>query len=198
MKIQSPLLLSVISIGLFFSINACSTASNNDQDVQSSKQDKYSEVPIQKSIITQNKQTTSAVINYYLILKDALVEDNSSGATEAANNLVSSLKNIKTTGLSADNQIEFSNLMEVLKEKSEHIAKNDLEQQRKHFALLSIIMIDFVSKVGFEEIVYTQYCPMFDAGNGGTWLSLSKEIRNPLFGSRMLKCGSVTQTISPI
>jgi hypothetical protein len=62
--------------------------------------------------------------------------------------------------------------------------------------MLSKDMIDFVSIVGYNQTLYKQFCPMYDNGNGGYWLSLSKDIENPLFGSKMLKCGSVKETIS--
>ena len=43
--------------------------------------------------------------------------------------------------------------------------------------------------------VYKQYCPMAFEGKGGYWLSNSKEVRNPYYGDKMLKCGSVQETI---
>lgn len=43
--------------------------------------------------------------------------------------------------------------------------------------------------------VYKQFCPMAFDGNGGYWLSDSKEVRNPYYGNKMLKCGSVNETI---
>ena len=47
----------------------------------------------------------------------------------------------------------------------------------------------------FSETVYLQHCPMADDNNGASWLSKEKEIRNPYFGARMLKCGSVEEVI---
>ena len=40
--------------------------------------------------------------------------------------------------------------------------------------------------------VYKAYCPMKKA----YWLSAEKEIKNPYYGSAMLSCGSVMETIS--
>lgn len=45
--------------------------------------------------------------------------------------------------------------------------------------------------VGTKEPIYEQYCPMYDSDRGATWLSLNEEIKNPYFGSKMLKCGEV-------
>lgn len=43
--------------------------------------------------------------------------------------------------------------------------------------------------------VYRQFCPMAFDGTGGYWLSDSKEIRNPYYGDKMLKCGVVKETV---
>ena len=44
--------------------------------------------------------------------------------------------------------------------------------------------------------LYLEYCPMANGNTGGYWLSNEKEIRNPYFGDKMLKCGSVKETIN--
>ena len=43
--------------------------------------------------------------------------------------------------------------------------------------------------------LYTQFCPMAFEGKGGYWLSDSKEIRNPYYGEKMLKCGNIKEII---
>jgi hypothetical protein len=43
--------------------------------------------------------------------------------------------------------------------------------------------------------LYLEYCPMANENTGAFWLSNEKEIKNPYFGSMMLKCGSVKETI---
>ena len=37
---------------------------------------------------------------------------------------------------------------------------------------------------------------MANDDKGGYWLSIEKEIKNPYFGSKMLKCGEVKGTIT--
>jgi hypothetical protein len=43
--------------------------------------------------------------------------------------------------------------------------------------------------------VYVAYCPMANNNEGANWLSNDKEIKNPYFGDKMLRCGSVKETI---
>ncbi len=42
-----------------------------------------------------------------------------------------------------------------------------------------------------EEPLYLDYCPM----KKSSWLSNDKAIKNPYFGSSMLTCGSVKETL---
>jgi hypothetical protein len=43
--------------------------------------------------------------------------------------------------------------------------------------------------------LYLEYCPMANGNEGAYWLSNEKQIKNPYFGDKMLKCGSVKETI---
>ncbi|EKF53808.1 hypothetical protein I215_15663, partial [Galbibacter marinus] len=47
---------------------------------------------------------------------------------------------------------------------------------------------------GTENTLYQQFCPMYDGGSA--WLSLSKDIKNPYYGSQMLNCGKVQKEIN--
>jgi hypothetical protein len=42
-----------------------------------------------------------------------------------------------------------------------------------------------------SEPIYQQYCPMKKAA----WLSNESAVKNPYYGSSMLTCGNVTDTI---
>jgi hypothetical protein len=50
-----------------------------------------------------------------------------------------------------------------------------------------------VAITGTKNTLYEQFCPMYDKGSA--WLSSSNEVRNPYYGSKMLKCGKVQKTI---
>lgn len=41
------------------------------------------------------------------------------------------------------------------------------------------------------KILYLDFCPMANNNKGGFWLNIEKEIKNPYFGSSILKCVSV-------
>ncbi|WP_160114805.1 DUF3347 domain-containing protein [Aquimarina sp. AU474] len=72
----------------------------------------------------------------------------------------------------------------------------DIKKQRDFFVTLTDEIENLVSKsIIVSGEVYKQFCPMAFEGEGGYWLSDSKEIRNPYFGTKMLKCGNVKEVL---
>jgi Cu(I)/Ag(I) efflux system membrane fusion protein len=66
------------------------------------------------------------------------------------------------------------------------------------FLPLSEAFIAWASRLPVaEDTLYVQHCPMADNNEGGYWLSRDKDIQNPYFGSKMLRCGSVKQVLAP-
>jgi hypothetical protein len=71
-----------------------------------------------------------------------------------------------------------------------------LDEIRITFALLSTEMKTLVKAGQLSKgELYLEYCPMANNNTGAYWLSNEKEIKNPYFGDRMLRCGSVKETI---
>ena len=49
-------------------------------------------------------------------------------------------------------------------------------------------MSDLITLFGTNKTLYQYFCPMYNNNKGGVWLTEIKEIKNPYFGSKMLKC----------
>ena len=83
-----------------------------------------------------------------------------------------------------------------IEEDAKHIVSNvEIGHQRGHFNRLSNEM--FAALKAFKAskaTIYQQFCPMAFDDKGAFWLSDKKEIKNPYFGDKMLKCGKVTDT----
>jgi len=72
-----------------------------------------------------------------------------------------------------------------------------VEEQRKAFKAISEKIYELASSDKLEfNTLYKQYCPMAFDNTGAFWLSDSKEILNPYFGEKMLKCASVKENIN--
>jgi hypothetical protein len=134
-----------------------------------------------------NHQTqTPALLPLYYNVKDALVGSNATLAAAKAGELVKALNSADAKAITGASQAG-------LLEHAGKIAESkDLKSQREHFAALSTDMIALAkaSKLSAEP-VYQMYCPM----KKSNWLSSEKAVKNPYYGSAMLTCGKVTETI---
>jgi hypothetical protein len=141
------------------------------------------------------KQLGGLLQDYYT-LKDALVASDGKQSAEAAKKMMTSLMAIDASKLNESQASTFNTLKTKLHEDIEHIGDTQaVSHQRDHFKTLSENMITLVKTVDLESDVYQQYCPMANKNQGGAWLSAQKEVRNPYYGSMMLKCGSVKATL---
>lgn len=141
----------------------------------------------------QNSDAKQVVADY-MTLKDALVATNKEEAAKAGKKLESTLKAFNVSKYTAAQQKELKDIIEDAVEQVEHIGKSEMEHQREHFKILTKDITDMVAITGTETTLYQQYCPMYDGGSA--WLSMSKEVKNPYFGSKMLNCGKVQKEIN--
>ncbi|GAB2497436.1 DUF3347 domain-containing protein [Algoriphagus taiwanensis] len=139
---------------------------------------------------------TSAIIDSYLAVKDALVGDNAQEAASKSQALVASLKSFDISSTEAEDLEELERLQVEAIAFAEKLASEDIASQRESFQALSVTLKDFLKIAGTDRTLYHQYCPMYKGNTGGMWLSANEDIKNPLFGSSMLTCGRVEETIA--
>ena len=137
------------------------------------------------------------MVAQYLQMKNALANDNGKDAATAGNAFVESMGKMDKNSLTADRKTKWDNLSDDAKEMAEHIGKNGdkLEHQREHFDMLSKDMYDMVKTFGGGQTLYQDFCPMYNNKKGATWLSETKDIKNPYLGKAMPTCGSIKEEI---
>ena len=155
----------------------------------------HSDMKMDHSSMKMDKMNpdAEAVLADYFMLKDALVADDTKKAAQEGTKLVASLKAFDASKYTAEEQKELPDIIEDATEHAEHIAESAIDHQREHFKTLSKDITDMVAITGTKNTLYEQYCPMYDKGSA--WLSTNNEVRNPYYGSKMLKCGKVQKTI---
>lgn len=145
----------------------------------------------------KSKAQIATLVENYLTLKDALVSDNFEKAKKDVVALKASIASVDMSTFQGDAHGQWMRAKNELDRVLEHAAHfSDIAQIRTAFKPLSALMITLTKTFDpMEETVYEDFCPMADEDRGGNWLSLEKEIRNPYFGAKMLKCGSVESII---
>jgi hypothetical protein len=128
-----------------------------------------------------SQETVEAQFQNYLDLRDALVASDFENARQA-------VLSMKSQGLEA-----FPEVRETVGKLSE---STDLQQLRTQLQPLSAQLFPILEQSLQSGTIYKQYCPMAFENQGAFWLSESPDILNPYFGSAMLRCGKVQETIS--
>ena len=134
---------------------------------------------------TDQHQLAQLLTQYYSI-KDALVAGNGADASARAEAFIKTANSIDYKVVSE------GNVNALLKDATAISGTKDIARQRTSFARLSDNMASLAKGVKLSSgPIYQLYCPM----KKSSWLSAETEIKNPYFGSSMLSCGQVTQTI---
>lgn len=141
--------------------------------------------------------TVTEIVAGYLQVKNALASDNGKDAATGGNAIVKAIGKFDKSALTADQKKAYDDVADDTKEMAEHISKNagKIAHQREHFDMLSKDMYDLVKTFGAGQPLYQDFCPMYNDKKGATWLSETKEIKNPYLGKKMLTCGTVKEEI---
>lgn len=205
MKKIIPVLAAVVAI-LFVSCNSNSSSGDAKNNVP-----KNDSVPVQLNVVADPDVKNVPVsftnidpavrvymkemVQNYLAVKNALIDNNGSGAAAASNKISAAMKTFDKSLLSAEQKKVYDDIEDDLKEHAEHIGKNGdkVSHQREHFSMMSEAMYTLVKAFGAGITLYHDHCPMFNDGKGAIWLSETKNIRNPYYGEKMMTCGSVME-----
>jgi copper chaperone CopZ len=141
---------------------------------------------------SQDANQLQAVFDNYFLLKDALVNTDSKSASEKATVLLFTITAVKMEKLKMDEHTVWMQILKNLTVDVKSISETqDIEKQRNVFDSLSKNVYELIKVSKPTEAVYYQYCPMKKMN----WLSKENTIKNPYFGTQMLSCGSVVETI---
>lgn len=130
----------------------------------------------------KDKEITAAYAGYSN-LKKAILESNQAMAKEEAEQFLGTIAKVDGTE-------------QIQKAATKVAAGPDLESQKAAFSELSSEFAVFLKNGRLtENQLFLARCPMANSNSGGIWLSHIEEIQNPFFGGKMLKCGSIQETI---
>lgn len=146
-------------------------------------------------------QSYATLLNAYFGLKDALVASDTAKASAAALSLVAASDSLKvneikgdSTGVIKETAVNFTG---TIKSSAQALmAEKDIKAKRREFEMIADAMWSLTRTVRYDgQKVYWQYCPMAFNNKGAYWMSNEREIKNPYFGSEMLNCGSVEDSL---
>lgn len=136
------------------------------------------------------------MVSSYLEMKNALVNDDFEQAQSALQTIADEVMNSEEMNHHPEHsEMHESHHGEITSEIDTALESENINQLRNSFDEISEHLITALKNQGYDKKLYVQFCPMAANGNGAKWLSVKDEIKNPYYGAKMLKCGSVHEQI---
>ena len=170
-------------------VNSCNFSNTKKPEIIEIKKNIKSEIKIEEIKV-------DGYLGNYFKIKNFLVNDDSKNSYEALFEFEKSIKSIETVQFSDVDQSQIKSIISNILNNVDKMKSESIKIQRLYFEKLSQNIFNLINIINPKIKVFHQYCPMFNQNKGGMWLSSSKEIFNPLFGSSMLKCGYVKSEIN--
>lgn len=179
MKFQKIIYLFAVVL----TITACKNETSKTPEVIEVKTNEGADLDIsERSDVTFKDKKVANAFKSYNNVRAALVNTNTVEAAKYATVLY------KSEALQEADEETKKALQLIMNSKN-------VEEQRKHFVTVTKAVENLVKGQVENGALYKQYCPMAFGNTGAYWLSDSKDIRNPYFGNKMLKCGRVDAEI---
>ena len=184
---MTTIIRRTLPLAMLAVFTACGNGENNKataEDPKGAAADTQPGVPQTQGVpVAVKDDGLNAVYQHYLHLSTALTAGNAAEAKVASNAIEAGAREMDGGAAIAASAARIT-------------AASDIEAQRMAFSKMSNDLITLVKKAGVSNgELYVEYCPMAFDDKGASWLSSSKEIRNPYFGDKMLTCGEVKETI---
>ncbi len=136
------------------------------------------------------------LMEQYFALKDALVASDAVATAAKASAMLTAYTAIKMETLNPAEHNAWMKVEKTIQLNVQHISETkDIKHQREYFMALSSDMYPLMKVALSTTPVYYQFCPMANDGKGANWLSKEMAIKNPYYGSMMLSCGRVVETL---
>jgi membrane fusion protein, copper/silver efflux system len=141
------------------------------------------------------RQQLTEVAQAYFNLKNNLFDSDFAAAKRSLDSLSVALGNVDMSVLNAKAHDQWMLLLNHMKGNLHKMNEaDDLQNLRKHFAMLSANVIEMVEFFGIEkQKVYKNYCSAALKEEGAYWLSEFEQIRNPYLGKKEPTCGEVRE-----
>lgn len=185
MKKISILLLALGSVAFF----SCKDSKNAEPEVVTvdNSADSGKTYAVADLKAEFNDPKVESLFKQYLQVENALINTDQANA---ANDSAKLQALIEEFGMQVDDEIQKAIVTMA--------ESDDIAFQREQFETVSKWMEKTLHGALKSGTIYKQYCPMAFDNTGAFWLSTSKDVLNPYFGDKMLKCGRVDAEIVSI
>ena len=135
------------------------------------------------------------IMEHYLPIGKSLAGDSLKDVSENADHIVEMAEELGKVkcGTTEEEKKKCQERINTIKSSAEKMKVEKIEDVRTAFGELSNALIECLTKcsVPLEKEHYVFYCSMVKKH----WIQDNKEVANPYYGSKMLKCGELKKTV---
>jgi Cu(I)/Ag(I) efflux system membrane fusion protein len=189
------LVLLAVLISIVLAFKFC----NNKPDKKT-----VEEKPVPLSV-TENSgsfnESFHKLLTSYFALKDAFVASDTVKVNAAAKELLTNADSLRISEVKGDTSGTIRETAGYFASTISGSAKailgeKGIEAKRNEFNMITDALWSLTRTVKYDgQKVYYDFCPMAFNNKGAYWLNDTREIKNPYFGSKMLNCGEVTDSL---
>ena len=188
----------ILPVACLILLNGCS-GTKSEETRSTSEIEQQEEVTAKPTyeVSEQFQQQLSQVRAAYLSVKDAFVLSDTAAVRASIPAMKNALAGVDAKLLPAETVDKWNEYLSGMDGALiEMKVAQDIEVQRSAFSILSDNLYKGIKAFGTGSVAtYYQFCPMAFNDKGGYWLSEEETIRNPYFGDKMLRCGSVKEVL---
>ncbi len=158
------------------------------------KMEGESEKTVKEKADPETVAALDKIVDAYLQLKNALVNDDFTKAKTAAEKLDKQISNTSMKSFKGKSHDVW--MQEDAKIQAALKKMTDMDSARDHLETVSEGLLKLLKATNYSgRTIYVDFCPMAKNNQGAIWLSTKEEIENPYFGSSMLGCGEIHEKI---
>lgn len=141
---------------------------------------------------TAHQDLLRSFYSEYINLKEGLVAEDNQRTDKAAKEMRSIITDASFNELEGE---AHDHVAQIGRDVIHMVEHSEIEEQRNYLNSLSTSLFTLLKAGDIQTEAYLQHCPMAFNNQGAYWVSDKEEIRNPYYGDKMLKCGSVKETL---
>ncbi|TAH40092.1 MAG: efflux RND transporter periplasmic adaptor subunit [Bacteroidetes bacterium] len=143
------------------------------------------------------KETIIPLVQEYLKLKDALVEDDFEKGKTISESLLNKIKGVEMNVFKGESHnIWMQARPTLIKSLGTIQSAENIGALRTQFHIVSEQFILLTETFGsMYEKLFVIHCPMANQNKGADWISNNKEVKNPYLGAEMISCGDVIKEL---
>ena len=186
-KVKSTILMMTV-LATAFTFSSCSEqkkeAKQEEVKTEEKNEPAKSEMPeMNSSELSFKSESLKEAFQHYIHVRTALTNTDAEEAKKGGQMLLKTLESVEGSDRALIATVIIANT-------------TDIEVQRVGFSDLSEAMIILTKGNIASGSLYLAHCPMAKENMGANWISSTDEIMNPYFGDKMMKCGSITETLN--